>query len=100
MYTAGKEAPEAIGENGTLAEGVKVRNPLRKDAVLSAINDSGGSISIVEEHEILTGRNALARLGFYVEPTSAIVWSALARMVEILPEPVVVILTGSGLKYE
>jgi threonine synthase len=100
MYMADMEAPEVIGEHYTLAEGVKVRNPLRKDAVLSAINNSGGTISIVEENEILIGRNALARLGFYVEPTSAIVWSALVRLLEILPDPVVVILTGSGLKYE
>jgi threonine synthase len=40
----------------------------------------------------------LARRGFYVEPTSAIVWNALAQVVGRVPEPLVVILTGCGLK--
>jgi threonine synthase len=53
----------------------------------------------VEESEILAGRDALAELGFYVEPTSAIVWAALVKLMDVLPDPVVVILTGSGLKY-
>jgi threonine synthase len=37
-------------------------------------------------------------LGFYVEPTSAIVWNALEQIAAELPDPVVVALTGSGLK--
>ena len=41
---------------------------------------------------------ALARQGFYVEPTSAIVWSALRQVSGQVPNPVVVILSGSGLK--
>jgi threonine synthase len=55
---------------------------------------------VVDEEEILPGRDALARLGFYVEPTSAIVWSALRRTISHLSDPVVVILTGAGYKYE
>jgi len=53
----------------------------------------------VDEDEILPGREALARLGFEVEPTSAIVWSALRQVIHELPDPVVVILTGAGWKY-
>jgi threonine synthase len=55
---------------------------------------------VADENEILPGRDALARIGFYVEPTSAIVWSALAQTIRDLPDPVVVVLTGSGYKYE
>jgi threonine synthase len=55
---------------------------------------------IADEKEILPGRDALARLGFFVEPTSAIVWSALAQSIQVLADPVVVVLTGSGYKYE
>jgi threonine synthase len=53
----------------------------------------------VDEKFILSGRDSLARLGFYVEPTSALVWRALEELISILPDPVVVLLTGSGLKY-
>jgi threonine synthase len=100
MYSEGNMKSDPIEDHYTLAEGVMVRNPLRKNAVLAAVAKSAGAMTVVEESEILTGRDALAKLGFYVEPTSAIVWTALTRMVNILPEPVVVILTGSGLKYE
>jgi threonine synthase len=99
-YLAGGNEPDPVQENQSLAEGVRVRNPLRKDAVLTAVTASGGAMFAVEENEILPARDALAGLGFFVEPTSAIVWAVLARMIEELPDPVVVILTGSGLKYE
>ena len=83
----------------TLAEGVRVRDPLRGDAVRAAVLRSHGFMYVVDEKDILPARNALARLGFYVEPTSAIAWAALIQMVDRLPDPIVVILTGSGLKY-
>jgi len=89
-----------VAETHTLAEGVRVRYPLRGDAVVRAIETSHGSICVANENEILPGRDALARLGFYVEPTSAIVWSALRQTIQDLPDPVIVVLTGSGLKYE
>jgi threonine synthase len=53
----------------------------------------------VYEAFILSGRDALARLGFYVEPTSALVWRALEESISTLPDPIVILLTGSGLKY-
>jgi len=91
---------EFIKGNRTLAEGVQVLNPLRKDAVLRAVIESGGFIHAVQEMEILEARHALAGLGFYVEPTSAIVWAALHDIADMLPDPIIVILTGSGMKYE
>lgn len=53
----------------------------------------------VEEELILPGRDQLARMGFYVEPTAALVWEAINATIAELPKPVVAILTGSGLKY-
>jgi threonine synthase len=99
LFTTDGKEPALFEDLGTLAEGVKVRNPIRKDAVISAMKASYGSICTTDENAILPGRDALASLGFYVEPTSAIVWGALEKMVEKLPDPIVVILTGSGLKY-
>jgi threonine synthase len=99
MFMAGSEGLGFVAENPTLAEGVRVLHPLRGEAVLAAVAASRGCVCAVDEEEILPGRQALARLGFYVEPTSAIVWSALGQMLSNLPDPVVVILTGSGYKY-
>jgi threonine synthase len=100
MFTAGGEGLSFVAENPTLAEGVRVRHPLRGDTVLAAVAASRGSMCVADEEKILPARAALAHLGFYVEPTSAIVWSALAQMQGKLPDPVVVILTGAGYKYE
>ncbi len=87
-----------VTEGETVAEGVRVSNPIRGDAVLTAIRASQGTILAAPEENILPGRNELARRGFYVEPTSAIVWDALGQIIAQAPEPVIVILTGSGLK--
>jgi len=83
-----------------MAEGVRVQQPLRIKAVLEAVGRNNGSIEITNEEDILPGRNRLAGLGFYVEPTSAIVWSVLNKRISELTDPIVVILTGSGCKYE
>ena len=99
MFTSGAEGLALVVENPTLAEGVRGRYPLRGDAVLEAVTLSRGAMVAVEEQEIMPAREALAKLGFYVEPTSAIVWPALSQMIKILPDPIVLILTGSGLKY-
>ena len=87
-----------VTEGETLAEGVRVLSPLRGDELLRAIQSSHGDILIVDEDKIIPGRNALAGMGFYVEPTSAIVWDAIEQLGDNLAEPTVVILTGSGLK--
>ena len=52
----------------------------------------------VDEAAILPGRDALAHLGFYVEPTSALIWQALRQMLPELADPVVAVLTGAGYK--
>ena len=77
---------------------VRVRVPLRASRVLQAVTKSAGRFVAVPEARILPGRDSLARLGFYVEPTSALVWAALEDGLSQLPEPVVVVLTGSGYK--
>jgi threonine synthase len=87
-----------VAEGDTLAEGVRVRFPLRGDAVMQLLAEQDGLLAAVDEPDILPGRDQLARRGFYVEPTSAIVWNALEQIAAELPDPVAVVLTGSGLK--
>jgi threonine synthase len=55
---------------------------------------------MVADPEIIEGRDALARLGFYVEPTSALVWGGLRLCLSNLTDPIVAILTGSGYKVQ
>ncbi len=95
--------PEAVdgsvAEGHTLAEGVRVSRPARKDALLSELTRGKDYVLAIDEEEILPARDELARRGFYVEPTSALVWPALRQLAGKIPEPVVLILTGSGYKY-
>ena len=89
-----------VKEGETLAEGVRVKQPVRSQALLRAMHGKDDRFVLVEEDQILSGRDALARQGFYVEPTSAIVWNAFQQIASKVPEPVVVLLTGSGFKYQ
>jgi threonine synthase len=100
LFTNGPDGLRFVAENPTLAEGVRVRYPLRGDAVLEAVRHSRGLLEAVDEAEIPAGRKALSRLGLNVEPTSAIVWPVLQRLLPDLPDTVVVVLTGSGDKFE
>jgi len=84
----------------SIAEGVNVQNPVRASKLVNVVRASDGEIILVKEEDILLGRDALARLGFYIEPTSAIVWQALKETIQDLPDPIVILLTGSGLKNE
>ena len=87
-----------VREGETQAEGIRILQPLRGDAVLQAVAASGGRMIAVEEAEIEAGRTALAGRGLWVEPTSAVVWPALCEELASLPDPVVSVLTGSAFK--
>jgi threonine synthase len=87
-----------IGDCQTMAEGVRISNPLRGTQIVKQVLESEGCVRVVSEAAIARGRHELARRGFYVEPTSALVWDATLQMINEIPDPVVVILTGSGYK--
>ena len=96
-YEHGKLELNQYTEGWTLAEGVRVSKPARGKALLQEM-DHGTFIAIPEE-EILPAFYELARKGLYVEPTAALGWSALVKLIHQLVEPIIVVLTGSGLKY-
>lgn len=83
----------------TVAEGVSVSSPIRREAIISLLNEIDGKIVAVQEDAILSSRSQLAGRGIYVEPTSAIVWPPLKEYLGELPEPIVLVMTGSGYKY-
>lgn len=89
-----------VGEGETIAEGIRIKYPLRGDLLLQLVRKYEGTIMAVDEEDILAGRDQLARFGLYVEPTSAIVWEAIRQLPTEVPEPVIAILTGSGLKSD
>jgi threonine synthase len=97
-HAYGREGLAWVTEGETVAEGIRVVRPVRGDAVLAAVRESAGTLLAVEDPAIQAGHNALARMGFYVEPTSAVVWEALSHPATQGEGATVAILTGSGLK--
>lgn len=98
VFRYGAQGLGWVTEGVTLAEGVRIIRPIRGDSILNILKSEKGELVAVEEHAILQNQQRLAKIGLYVEPTSAIVWDALEKNIDNLPDPIVVILTGSGLK--
>jgi threonine synthase len=92
--------PTAI--TSTVAEGIASSQPTRVREVLAAVRHSGGAIIAVSEEEIVTALGALARIGLYVEPTSAAAAAGLTQLIAAgaikRGETTVLVLTGTGLK--
>lgn len=100
-YQRGMDAMAEAAEGQTVAEGVRVRKPVRASAILEALSRPGaGEMRSVEEEAILPAYQEMARLGVHVEPTSALTWAVLHEIWGKVPEPIILILSGAGLKYQ
>jgi threonine synthase len=102
MWSLFSFGPAGLGwvtEGETLAEGIRVKYPVRGDQLLQTVEASQGGFFAVDEEDILPARDQLAQRGFYVEPTSAVVWPVLNALSAEFPDPIVAVLTGSGYKY-
>ncbi len=102
VWTAWREglmAMASVVEQKTIAEGTNVVKPLQAAQLLERVKGGRGEFITVSEDEILTGFYELARRGIYTEPTSAMTWGTLKKIGNRLPQPIVLILTGTGLKY-
>lgn len=99
---AGPPLGRAEGAGETVAEGIRVRAPVRGVEVREAVLATGGRWALASEDEIVTARRRLGAEGFFVEPTAAVAPAAAWRLLEegvIGPAEVVVVpITGHGLK--
>jgi threonine synthase len=85
-------------QSDTIAEGVRVSHPSRGTALLHKLQGGGGRMLAVNESDLVSANRSIAAKGFYIEPTSALVWAVLPEIIGKDPDPVVLILTGMGLK--
>jgi threonine synthase len=86
----------------TIAEGVAVARPPRLSEMARAISESRGRVYASKEERLLPAMEACSHNGLYIEPTSALALTALEDLAEEEPLDglkVVLILTGSGLKF-
>ena len=98
-YRSGLEKMADAFEGNTVAEGVRVSTPVRARAILKHLSTTSGEIIAIPEAEILPACQELAQKGIYAEPTSALVWAALNRIKIEIPRPIILIISGNGLKY-
>ena len=101
-FMAGSDQPVPTTISPTMAEGTAIAQPIRMREVLGALRETrGGAVTLTEE-EIAKATLDLARVGIYVEPTSAQAAAAFGKLLEtgtITPEQTtVLVMTGSGLK--
>ncbi|MGE0419894.1 MAG: pyridoxal-phosphate dependent enzyme [Acetobacteraceae bacterium] len=101
-FLAGSEEQVPTPVMPTIAEGTAIAQPIRLREVLGTLRETRGGAVAVSEQEIAAATFDLARMGIYVEPTSAQAAAALAKLLAagtIAPDQTtVLVLTGSGLK--
>ena len=101
-FQAGVDTPIDRAVHKTIAEGTAIAHPLRLKEMIHALKASGGESVAVSEDEIIAALKRLARLGLFVEPTSASVAAAFskltARGVIQARENTVMVISGTGIK--
>ena len=92
--------PQACGP--TIASAIAISHPLRGQQILAAVGESRGAMVTVSDQDISLSHQKLAHQGFYVEETAAAAVAARPALADRLApldrEPVVLVLTGHGLK--
>jgi threonine synthase len=101
-FMAGSDAAVPTTIAPTMAEGTAIARPIRLREVLGTLRQTRGGAVTLTEQEIARATLDLARIGIYVEPTSAQAAAACAKLLEtgtITPEQTtVLVMTGTGLK--
>jgi threonine synthase len=84
----------------TVADALVSTSPPLLDQMVTKLKEVGGDSEVATESEVLAGWKGLAKMGFYVEPSSAVAFACLKkrRSEGAQWRDSVVILTGSGLK--
>ena len=95
---------DAVPEPETIASAIRIGNPASWSAAVRARDESGGTIDMVSDDDILQAYTAMAREeGVFCEPASAAAVAGLIKRarhggLDLDGRKVVCVITGSGLK--
>ncbi len=94
------DAIPAIEKKETLAEGIAIAAPVRGSQIVNAVRQTGGEFITVSDNEIKASLIALARQGFYIEPTAAATTAGVEKYLASHRRAgrIVTVFTGHGLK--
>jgi len=103
LYHRFKNLHYAMPEKITsIADALVSVNPPLLDLMVKNLREAGGDAVMVEEDEISNAFMALARKGFFVEPSSAVAYAAYDKQLKnkdvSKDDSALIILTGTGLK--
>jgi len=99
LVSAWNKQPFTPGTLTSLAEGTMVTKPARGKEILQELVPGYDDLLAIPEEEIEPARIELARMGIYVEPTSAMVYAALKHKSASAGRKEVLVFSGNGLKY-
>ena len=99
----GLDEIEPVAKPETVATAIRIGAPVNWKKALRAVRDSGGTVEVVSDEEILEAQRLLARSeGIFVEPASASSIAGLKKLVASgivkRDERTVCVTTGHGLK--
>ena len=100
-YQEGQAEVHPFLKTDSVAEGISVAHPIRGRQILEAVRKSRGSFLTVTDEEVIASLRKMARMGLYLEPTSATAtaaWDKIKGGKGMADQRVVIPLTGSGLK--
>ncbi|MEM2117474.1 MAG: pyridoxal-phosphate dependent enzyme [Candidatus Bathyarchaeia archaeon] len=103
LYHLFKDLRYAPPEKVTsIADALVSTNPPLLELMVKSLKETNSDAIIVNENEILEAFKELARLGFFVEPSSAVAYASYKKQLNNKEasknEKTVIILTGTGLK--
>ena len=94
---------ETVDVPETIASAIRVGNPASWQGAIGARDQSGGTIDMVSDEEIMEAYGLMARLeGIFCEPASAAAVAGLLKLsregLDLKGKKIVCIITGTGLK--
>jgi threonine synthase len=103
-YEAQQDSAKEVDDPHTFASGLRVPKAVGDFLILRAVRESNGTAVAVDDDRIREAWREMAQKeGMYVAPEAAAAWAALKDLVaaEVIQKQdrVVILVTGSGLKY-
>lgn len=99
-FHKGLKEAQNIEPQPTLAEGIAITHPIKGPQIIEAVLKTKGTFISVSETEIASAWLQMAKIGFFIEPTSAAAIAGVTEYAKGLEkeEKIVTLFSGHGLK--
>lgn len=98
VWSQWEKQPYSRFDKASIAEGTCIHNPVRGNQIINMLDKDKDDFIAVTNDEIKEAHGELLKKGILIEPTSAMVYATINKFESELPLPIVLIMSGSGLK--